>query len=136
MNTLLKGTLLAGLAAAGVATAAQAWQTHHGFSPASLDGDGDGIISTAELDAHADLLFARTDKDSDSSLSADELRALHAMMPAGAAPDHAGDHPALPVSRAAFREALRGHAVRMDADRDGRLTVTELVTAMHGGQGH
>jgi Ca2+-binding EF-hand superfamily protein len=136
MNMLLKGTLVAGLAAVGVVTAAAAHQTPHGFSPASLDADGDGIISTAELEAHADALFARTDQDSDGSLSADELRALHAMMPPGAAPDHAPDHAALPVTRQAFREGLRGHAVRMDADHDGRLTVAELTAGLHGGQGH
>ncbi len=136
MKTLLKGTLLVGLATVGVATAAWAVQASHGFNPASLDADRDGVISTTELDAHADLLFARTDGDSDGSLSADELRALHATMPAGAAPEHAPGHAPAPVNRQAFREGLRGHATQMDADRDGRLTVTELGAAMHGGQAH
>jgi len=135
MNTLLKGTLIAGLAAAGLATGAWTWQTHQGFSPASLDADGDGVISTAELDAHAGLLFTRTDRDSDGSLSADELHALHAMMPAGAQMDHARDHAPAPVNRQAFLAALRSHASQMDANRDGRLTVAELTSAMHG-QGH
>ena len=135
MNTLLKGTLLVGLATVGVATAAWALQASHGFNPASLDADGDGVISATELDTHADLLFARTDRDSDGSLSADELRALHAMMPASAM-EHAPGHPPAPVNRQAFREGLRGHATQMDADRDGRLTLVELNAAMHGGQGH
>ena len=136
MKTLFKGTLLVGLATVGVATAAWALQASHGFNPASLDADGDGVVSAGELDAHADLLFARTDRNNDASLSADELRALHAMMPAGAAMKHAPDHPPAPVSRQAFREGLRGHATRMDADGDGRLTVAELGAAMHGGQAH
>jgi hypothetical protein len=136
MNTLLKGTLLVGLATVGVTTAAYALQANHGFNPASLDADGDGVISTAEIDSHADLLFARTDQDHDGSLSADELRALHAMMPAGVSMEHARDHAPAPVTRQAFREGLRGHAVQMDANRDGRLTVAELTAAMHGGQGH
>lgn len=135
MNTFLKGTLLVGLATVGVATAAWALQANHGFNPASLDADGDGVISTPELDAHADLLFTRTDRNSDSSLSVEELRALHAMMPAGAM-EHAPDHAPAPVTRQAFREGLRGHATRMDANRDGRLTVAELGAAMHGGQAH
>ncbi len=135
MKPLLKGTLLVGLATAGVATAALALQASHGFSPASLDADGDGVISTAELDAHADLLFDRTDRNDDASLSADELHALHAMMPPGAR-EHAPDHPSAPVTRQAFREGLRGHATQLDADRDGRLTVAELGAAMHGGQAH
>ncbi len=136
MKMLLKGTLLVGLATVGVATAAFALQADHGFNPASLDADGDGVISTAELDAHADLLFARTDRDNDGSLSADELRALHAMMPAGAAMEHAPGHAPAPMTRQAFREGLRGHATQMDANRDGRLTVAELGAAMHGSQAH
>ena len=137
MKTLLKGTLLVGLATVGVATAALALQAAHGFSPASLDADRDGVISATELDTHADLLFARTDRDNSGSLSADELGALHAMMPGGgAAMAHAPGHTPLPLSRQAFREALRGHATQMDANRDGRLTVAELGAAMHGGQAH
>lgn len=135
MNTLLKGTLLVGLATVGVATAAWALQASHGFTPASLDADGDGVVSASELDTHADLLFARTDRNNDGSLSADELRALHAMMPPGAM-EHAPDHPPAPVTGQAFREGLRGHARQLDADRDGRLTVAELAAAMHGGQAH
>ena len=136
MKKLLKGTLLVSLATVGVATAAWAQQANHGFNPASLDADGDGVISTTELDTHADLLFAHTDRNNDGSLSADELGALHAMMPAGAAMEHAPNHAPAPVNRQAFREGLRGHATRMDANRDGRLTVAELGTAMHGGQAH
>lgn len=136
MNTLLKGMVLVGFATVGVATAALALQANHGFNPASLDADGDGVISTTELDTHADLLFARTDQNNDASLSTDELRALHAMMPAGAAMEHAPDHAPAPVTRQAFREGLRSHANRLDANRDGRLTVAELGAAMHGGQAH
>lgn len=137
MKPLLKGALLVGLTAAGVATAAWAIQDSHGFNPASLDADRDGAISTTELDAHGDLLFARTDRDNDGSLSVDELRALHAMLPGGgAAMEPAPGSAPAPVNRQAFREGLRGHAARMDADRDGRLTVAELGAAMHGGQAH
>ena len=137
MNTFLKGTLLVGLATVGVATAAWAVQAGHGFNPASLDADRDGVISTTELDAHANLLFARTDRDNNGSLSADELRALHAMLPGGGAGmEHAPGHTPAPVNQQAFREALRGHATHMDADRNGRLTVAELGAAMQGGQAH
>ena len=137
MNTLLKGTLLVGLATVGVATAALALQADHGFNPASLDADRDGVISATELDTHADLLFAGTDRDNSGSLSADELQVLHAMLPGGgAAMAHAPGHTPAPVNRQAFREGLRGHATQMDANRDGRLTVAELGAAMHGGQAH
>lgn len=136
MNTFLKGSLLVGLATAGLATAAWAYQANHGFNPASLDTDRDGVISSAELDTHADLLFARTDRDSNGTLSADELRALHAMLAAGTAPEHTPDQATRPLTRQAFREGLRGHATQMDGNRDGRLTIAELNTAMHGSHGH
>jgi len=136
MNLFLKGTLLVGLATVGVATAAYALQASHGFNPASLDADGDGVISTTELDAHADLLFAQTDKDNDGSLSPGELSALHAMMPPRATMAHGREQVPAPVSRQAFREAIRGHAAGMDANTDHRLTVAELGAAMHGGPGH
>lgn len=139
MRMLFKGLLLAGLASAGVVVAAHAGQSGgHGFNPASLDADGDGVISMSELDAHADQLFAHTDANKDGSLSGDELRALHAMMQsAGVSPPHGGDHtPPSSVSQAEFRAGLRSHAVQLDADKDGRLTVAELGAAMHGAQGH
>ena len=140
MKTMFKGLLLAGLASAGAATAAWAFQEQHGFNPASLDADGDGVISMAELDAHADLLFARTDANNDGRLADGELQALHAMMAgAGVSPPqgqaqgqgHAG--PAS-VTQAEFRAGLRSHAVQLDADKDGRLTVAELGAAMRGHQ--
>ena len=137
MKTLLKGTLLVGLASVGVATAAWAVQANHGFNPAALDADGDGIISATELDTHADLLFSRSERHNDGSLSADELQVLHAMLPGGgAAMAHAPGRTPAPVNRQAFRAVLRGHAAQMDADRNGRLTVAELGAAMHGGQAH
>lgn len=139
MKTYLRVLLAAGLASVGVVAAAHAGQSGgHGFNPASLDADGDGVISVSELDAHADQLFARTDADHDGRLSGDELRALHAMMAgAGVSPPHGGDHtPPASVTQAEFRAGLRSHATQLDADKDGRLTVAELGAAMHGRQGH
>lgn len=136
MKPSLKAPLLIGLASLGVATAAHAWQAAHGFDPASLDTDRDGAISTSELDAHADQLFARADQDRNGQVSPDERRALHASMQGamhGRPPmDHGDGHAAASMSQAGFREALRRHAAALDADRDGRLTVAELSAAMHG----
>lgn len=63
MRMLFKGLLLAGLASAGVVVAAHAGQSQHGFNPASLDADGDGVISMSELDAHAASLWLGADRD-------------------------------------------------------------------------
>lgn len=136
MKTMFKGLLLAGLASAGVATAAWAVQSQHGFNPASLDADGDGVISMAELDAHADLLFARTDANNDGVLSGDEMRALHAMMQSAGVAMPQGHTPPASVDQAGFRSGLRSHATQLDADKDGRLTVAELGAVMNGRQGH
>lgn len=136
MRMLFKGLLLAGLASAGVVVAAHAGQSGgHGFNPASLDADGDGVIAMSELDAHADQLFAHTDANKDGSLSGDELRALHAMMQGAGVATPQGHNPPSSVNQAEFRAGLRSHAAQLDADRDGRLTVAELGAAMRGG-GH
>ena len=139
MRMLFKGLLVVGLASAGVVAAAHAGvfggQSEHGFNAASLDADGDGVISMSELDAHADQLFAHTDANKDGSLSGDELRALHAMMAgAGVSPPQGHAAPSS-VTQAEFRAGLRSHAGQLDADKDGRLTVAELGAAMRGG-GH
>lgn len=138
MKTYLKVLLAAGLASAGIVTAVHAGQSGgHGFNPASLDADGDGVIAMSELDAHADLLFARTDANKDGSLSGDELRALHAMMAGAGVSPPQGHTPPASVTQAEFRAGLRSHATQLDADKDGQLTVAELGAAMHGGQsGH
>lgn len=136
MRTMFKGLLLVGLASAGVATAAWAVQSQHGFNPASLDADGDGVISMVELDAHADQLFTRTDANSDGVLAGDEMRALHGMMQSAGVAMPQGHTPPASVDQAGFRAGLRSHAVQLDADKDGRLTTAELGAAMHGSQGH
>ncbi|MES2834150.1 MAG: hypothetical protein V4707_05525 [Pseudomonadota bacterium] len=136
MKTMFKGLLLVGLASAGVATAAWAVQAQHGFNPASLDADGDGVISMVELDAHADQLFAHTDANKDGQLSGDEMRTLHGMMQSAGVAMPQGHTPPASVDQAGFRSGLRSHAVQLDADKDGRLTVAELGAAMHGAQGH
>lgn len=136
MKTMFKGLLLAGLATAGVATAAWAVQSQHGFNAASLDANGDGVISMAELDAHADQLFAHTDANRDGQLAGDEMRALHGMMQSAGVAMPQGHTPPASVDRAGFRSGLRSHATQLDADKDGRLTVAELGAAMHGNQAH
>ena len=136
MKTMFKGLLLAGLATAGVATAAWAVQSQHGFNAASLDANGDGVISMAELDAHADQLFAHTDANKDGVLAGDEMRALHGMMQSAGVAMPQGHTPPASVDRAGFRSGLRSHATQLDADKDGRLTVAELGAAMHGNQAH
>lgn len=136
MKTMFKASLLIGLASVGVVTAAWAVQSQHGFNPASLDADGDGVISMTELDTHADLLFARTDADRDGRLAGDEMRALHGMMQSAGVAMPQGHTPPASLTQAEFRTGLRSHAVQLDADKNGRLTVAELGAAMRGNQGH
>lgn len=140
MKPYLKAPLLIGLASLGVVTAAHAYQAAHGIDPASFDTDRDGAISTSELDAHADQLFARVDQDRNGQVSPDERRAFHASMQGathGRPPmDHGAGHETAVMSQAQFREALRSHATALDTDRDGRLTVAELSAAMQHGPAH
>lgn len=140
MNPYLKASLLIGLASLGVVTASHALQAAHSFNPAMLDTDRDGVISTSELDTHADLLFARADQDRNGQLSPDERRAFHDFMQGamqGRPPMAHGDgHETAVTSQAQFREGLRRHAAALDTDRDGRLTMTELSAAMQHGSAH
>lgn len=138
MKPLLKTSLIIGLASLGVVTAAYALQSGHSFTPAMLDADRDGVVSAAEVDTHADQLFARVDQDRNGQLSPDEATALHAMMQGvmrGQPAQHGAGHTGL-MSQAQFRAALRGHATAMDTDRDGRLTVAELNTAFQHRPAH
>ncbi|HEY0104217.1 MAG TPA: hypothetical protein VGB60_12195 [Brevundimonas sp.] len=131
--------MLIGLATLGVVTAAHAFQANHGFDPSSLDADRDGVISPQELSTHGDQLFARADQDRNGQLSSQELRALHAMMPAAnhaSAANHGAEHGTPPLSQARFREMMGRHAAAADADRDGRLTVAEVSAAMQHGSRH
>lgn len=135
----LKASLLIGLASLGVVTAAHALQAGHGFTPAMLDTDRDGVVSTSELDTHADQLFTRADQDRNDQVSPDERRVFHASMQGamhGPPPMSHEEHEAIFMSQAAFREALRRHAAALDTDRDGRLTVAELSAAMQHGPAH
>jgi Ca2+-binding EF-hand superfamily protein len=73
------------------------------------DTDGDGKLSEAELRAHADTMkkqhFARMDKNSDGALSADEVG-----------------------------ERKWKHLETADADKDGRVTQSELDQAFASGK--
>jgi signal transduction histidine kinase len=126
---------------AGVATAAYAFQTAHGFNPSMLDTDGDGVISAAELDTHADQLFARADQDRNGQLSAEERRAFHASMQAmmhGRAPvGHGETETAGVTTPAQFREGFRRRAAALDADRDGRAMermIDDILTLARTGR--
>jgi hypothetical protein len=110
MNRLISTTLLIALAASGTAVAAQ-----HGprMSFETLDTDGDGRLSAAELDAlparsgmsGAERL-ERMDADDDGYVSREELQA---MGPGGK-----------PGNR------IRADFEALDADGDGRLSAAEL----------
>lgn len=101
---------------------------------ASLDLDGDGLITLAEMQAQPQLRFAAADTDGDGALSAAELTA---MMASGAGDraarmlarlDDNGDG-LLQADEMPDRAAGRIDRMfsRLDADGDGNLTAEELA---------
>ena len=78
---------------------------------ATLDADGNGSLTRAELEAHAEARFASADADGDGFLTADELRAAQQA--------HREDH---------GKRMLE----RLDSDGDGKLDAAELAKGKKG----
>jgi Ca2+-binding EF-hand superfamily protein len=101
---------------AGLIRAADAQERGRGFAaPASmvrsaLDTNGDGVLSTAEVDA-APASLRRLDRNGDGRLDASEMRP-----------------PAPPTVSDELTTTLMG----FDADKDGRLTRTEVPERFQG----
>ncbi len=119
----------------------------------AADADGDGSVSVAERQAmrqvhraaRAEARFDRLDADKDGSISRAEFDAAHAAR-AGQARGmrgrhgdgaHAGMRAAAPVAIAGVEARAAETFARLDADRDGYLTVEERRAGRrHGMRGH
>ena len=102
-NTILRAALLAGVVMSAGAAQAQGHRDRPDF--ATLDANGDGVVTMAELQAQGDARFAARDTNGDGALSAAELQA------AGA--EHAAERAARMLER-------------LDANGDGLLQQSEL----------
>jgi hypothetical protein len=80
---------------------------------ATLDADGDGKVTEAEIEAHKAALFAEIDTDGNGTVSAAELVAHK-------------------EAKADERKAGRSEKMieRMDADKDGELSMDEMTGAV------
>lgn len=112
-NNALMLALAALIGLGGLATAVSAQGGRDGERPSfeTLDADGDGSITGAELDARADARFAEVDTDGDGSVSLEEFTA-----------------------QAAARASARAAAMfeRLDADGDGALS-RDVLAGRRGG---
>ena len=119
----------------------------------AADADGDGSVSVAERQAmrqarraaRAGVRFDRLDADKDGSISRAEFDAAHAARAGqgrgmrGRHGDgaHAGMRAAAPVAIAGVEARAAETFARLDADRDGYLTVEERRAGRrHGMRGH
>jgi hypothetical protein len=109
-----------------------------------MDGDRDGIVSTAEHAAGAKRMFDKMDANRDGNVTAAEMDAAHAAIakhPEGAKAGHDKGHRELSsaekiqvidtngdgvLSAQEHETGSRSMFGKMDADRDGRLTMAEM----------
>ncbi len=132
--------LATGLAAAVVLTASAAladprWGRGDGHELRAIelfetfDGDGDGRLTQAEIDAARDAQFERFDADGDGRLSLEEYQNLwmdamrRAMVRQFQRHDSDGD---AALTKEEFRERYARMIVRFDRDGDGVITLEEL----------
>lgn len=123
-------------AVVGVAGAAQADDGRERPDFATLDANGDGVITQEELQAHAAARFASVDTNGDGGLSAEELIA--------AAGERAADRTERMIARADENgdgliqqdemrprggDRLARMFARVDADEDGTISEDEFTAA-------
>ncbi len=113
-----------------------------------LDTDGDGMISQAEAkDSRLADKFAELDADKDGKLSKDEMHAMKgghgkgSKDPAERAAHFmkkfdANNDGAISSAEVADHPKLAGKFAELDADKDGKLTATELQAMKGHGRGH
>jgi Ca2+-binding EF-hand superfamily protein len=147
----MKTKLMTGLVLAAVTlTAGMALARDGGMRPdfATLDLDGDGMVTLAEMQAQPAARFTAADTDADGALSLQELTAQLANGAADRAArmlerlDENGDGLVQSSEMAARATGQMDRMFdRLDADNDGNLTAAEFDAApMHGqgrdGHGH
>ncbi len=111
--------------AAGAAYAAESqdefWQ--------KADKDDDGAVSREEMNAARNALFKRADKNGDNVIGKDEISGLGKVKRSELAARFLGDADADgAISRAEFDAAGRSRFEKIDTDRDGSLSETEIKT--------
>ena len=95
-------------AAAALAFPAVAMADHHGQKGPRHDANGDGIVTTAEVEAQLTEMFAKVDADGNGIITRDEAKAHHQAM------------------RSERRDAM---FEKMDRDADGQLSRAEMQAA-------
>ncbi len=145
-TTVTAFALLGTVLASGLASSAQAQMgpgDGDGRGPmlaemfASIDTDGDGKLTEAELEAHRAAMFTAADTNSDGALSAEELSARQLARFTETLPDRSarmienrdnnGDG-SLSLDEADEGPGMRNFA-RLDTDNDGAISLAEAEAA-------
>jgi len=116
MKHITRISLLAiGLASLGLGAHAQHHRGHDraGAMMDAVDGDGDGVITRAEVETMRGEKFAKADENADGAVSLDEMQAFHE------------------AQRAARQAArLQQRFDKMDADGNGTISDAEFGARM------
>lgn len=142
MHESVKLSVLAGAIVVGCAIAAAPMafaqdgpdKRQPGFE--TLDADGDGALTQAEMEAHRSARFAEADADGNGSLSADEMMAMGQKRKSDRAARmierlDANSDGEVSEEELAQHRGKRGQDgfSRMDADGDGAVTKAEFEDA-------
>lgn len=132
-NKWLLVSVVSALAGVGVAAAQPGGPDHF----AKMDGNGDGVVTTAEVQAGFLERWTKADVNKDGKVTADEFKASRA--------EHAKGHFAKldanqngVIERTEIAKMPEEHFTRIDTDKSGTLTATELEAGrpQHHGKGH
>ena len=138
---VIGGVAAVALGAAALAHAGHGHWSKHGFGGPmgryileSLDSDGDGAVTQAEVDAVRTERFARHDADGDGSLSLDEFAGLYAEATRGMMVrmfqkmDPDGD---AHISTREYERPFAGLVERLDRNDDGVLSPADRKHRRH-----
>lgn len=131
-NKWLLVSVVSALAGVGVAAAQPGGRDHF----AKMDANGDGVVTTTEVQASFLERWTKSDVNKDGKVTADEFKASHAQ--------HGQEHFAKldtnqngVIERTEISKMPEEHFSRIDTDKSGTLSQAELVAGrpQHHGKG-
>lgn len=131
-NKWLLVSVVSALAGVGVAAAQPGGPDHF----AKMDTNGDGVVTTSEVQASFLERWTKADVNSDGKVTADEFKASHAEHQKGHFTKLDENQNGV-IERSEIAKMPEEHFTRIDTDKSGTLTAAELQAGrpQHHGKG-